>query len=56
MLVLVQGLNRNKLRKAVMCALLCNHRARDDSDDLTVSGQRGGVASIQYTIVLVVSR
>jgi hypothetical protein len=39
MLALVHGLNRNKLRKAVMRALLCNHRARDDSDDLTPSGQ-----------------
>jgi hypothetical protein len=27
MLALVHGLNRNKLRKTVMCALLCNHRA-----------------------------
>jgi hypothetical protein len=41
MLALVHGLNNNKLRKSVMRALLCNHRARDDADDLTVSGQRG---------------
>ena len=41
MLALVHGLHRNKLGKPAMCALLCNHRARDDSDDLAVSGQRG---------------
>ena len=41
MLALVHGLNRNKLRKTVMCALLCNHRARDDSNDLAASGQCG---------------
>jgi hypothetical protein len=41
MLALVHGLNRNKLRETVMCALLCNHRARDDSDDLAASGQCG---------------
>jgi xylulose-5-phosphate/fructose-6-phosphate phosphoketolase len=31
MFAFVHGLNRNELLKAVMCALLGNHRARDDS-------------------------
>src|SRR5580704_18422525 len=38
---LVHGLNRNELGKAVMCALLGNHRARDNSDYFAAGGQRG---------------
>jgi hypothetical protein len=37
---LVHGIHRNKLGEVMMCALLCNHCLRDDTDDFTASGQR----------------
>src|SRR6266480_3279382 len=36
-LALVHGINRNKLSKAVMPALRCNHGAGNNSDDLAAS-------------------